>query len=62
MPGTTFDAISDVVHTSKAERNDVTFSRAMKRTPISARLILSTFLGARLPPSMRRQVGIQHLA
>ncbi len=43
MPGTTFDAISDVVHTSKAERNDVTFSRVVKRTPISARLILSTF-------------------
>jgi hypothetical protein len=61
MSGTTF-AISDVVHTSQPERNDVTFSRAMKRTPISARLILSTFLGVRLPWSMRRQRSIQHLA
>src|SRR5258707_2764370 len=60
MSGTTF-AISDVVHTSQPERNDVTFSRAMKRTPISARLILSTFLGVRLPWSMRRQRSIQHL-
>jgi hypothetical protein len=61
MSGTTF-AISDVVHTSQAERNDVTFSRAMKRTAISARLILSTFLAARLPWSMRRQLSIQRLA
>jgi hypothetical protein len=62
MSGTTFEAISDVVHTSKAERNDVTFSRVVKGTPTSARLILSTFLGARLPPSMRRQFSIQRLA
>ena len=62
MPGISFEVISDVVHTSKAGRNDVTFSRVVKGTPITARLILSTFLGARLPPSMPRQVGIQHLA
>ena len=59
---TIFDAISDVVHTSQAERNDVTFSRVVKRTPISARLILSTFLDVRLPWPIRRQLGIQRLA
>ena len=62
MSGTTFEAISDVVHTSKAERNDVTFSRVVKGTPISARFILSTFLDVRLPWSIRRQLGIQRLA
>ena len=61
MSGTTF-AISDVVHTSQPERNDVTFSRVVKGTTTSARLILSTFLGVRLPWSMRRQRSIQHLA
>ena len=62
MSGTTFEAISDVVHTSKAERNDVTFSRVVKGTPTSARLILSTFLDVRLPWSIRRQLSIQRLA
>jgi hypothetical protein len=57
MSGTIFDAISDVVHTSQAERNDVTFSRVVKRTPISARLIFSTFLAARLPLVHTAAVG-----
>jgi hypothetical protein len=60
MSGNTF-AIFDVVHTSQPERNDATFSRAMKGTPISASFILSTFLDVRLPWSIRRQLGIQRL-
>jgi hypothetical protein len=62
MSGTTFEAISDLVHASQTERNDATFSRAVKGTPTSARLILSTFLDVRPPWSIRRQLGIQRLA